>query len=238
MSAARALGFDGLNLTHPCKQLVIPVLGELAPEARAVGAVNTVVVRDGRAEGHNTDVSGFEKSFARGLATAGTDLVVQIGAGGAGAAVANALLDLGTERLVIVDLDERRAETLTESLATRFDPARLQHATRDALPTLLPDADGVVNTTPVGMEAHPGSAVPTELLRPELWVADIVYRPLRTQLVRDAAAAGCAVLTGAGMAVFQAADAFELITGHAAEPERMFADFDDLIAREAELGAS
>lgn len=237
VAAARVLSFDGLNITHPCKQLVIPELDELAPEARAVGAVNTVVFREGRAFGHNTDVTGFEKSFARGLATAATDLVVQVGAGGAGAAVANALLDLGTERLVVADIDRSRADTLRELLAARFGAERVESATPDALAELLPGADGVVNATPAGMAAHPGSAVPAALLRPDLWVADIVYRPLRTRLVEDAEAAGCQVLTGAGMAVFQAIDAFELITGHAPDPERMFDDFDELIAREAELGA-
>jgi shikimate dehydrogenase len=237
VTAARAFGFDGLNITHPCKQLVVAHLDELAPEARAVGAVNTVVFEDDRAVGHNTDVTGFEKSFARGLATAATDLVVQLGAGGAGAAVANALLDLGTERLVVVDLDEQRAATLARMLAGRYGAERVVPAAPEALSRLLLDADGVVNATPLGMAAHPGSAVPVSLLHPGLWVADIVYRPLRTRLIEDAEAAGCQVLTGAGMAVFQAIDAFELITGRAPVPERMFADFDDLIAREAELGA-
>ena len=233
VAAARAFGFDGLNITHPCKQLVIPHLDALSPEARALGAVNTVVFHDGRATGHNTDVTGFARSFVRGLATAATDRVVQVGAGGAGAAVATAMLNLGTARLAVTDLDPARAEALAVALRARFGEHRVTAAPVDELAGLLHAADGVVNATPLGMSAHPGSAVPTELLRPGLWVADVVYRPLRTQLVRDAEAAGCAVLTGAGMAVFQAVEAFELITGRAADAEAMFADFADLVSREA-----
>ncbi len=93
--AARDLGFDGLNITHPCKQLVIEHLDALAPQAEALGAVNTVVFEDGRAVGHNTDVTGFAASFARGLPDAPLERVVQLGAGGAGAAVAHAMLTLG-----------------------------------------------------------------------------------------------------------------------------------------------
>jgi shikimate dehydrogenase len=238
VAAAQAFGFDGLNITHPCKQLVIPHLDALSPEAAALGAVNTVVFAEGRATGHNTDVTGFAKSLARGLPDATTERVVQIGAGGAGAAVATALLTLGTGRLTLVDLDPSRADALAISLADRFGADRVTCGTPGQMPDLLATADGIVNATPLGMAAHPGSAVPADLLRPALWVADIVYRPLRTQLVRDAEAAGCQVLTGAGMAVFQAVDAFELITGRAADADAMFADFSTLVAREAEVGGT
>jgi shikimate dehydrogenase len=238
VAAARAFGFDGLNITHPCKQLVIPHLDDLAPEARALGAVNTVVFRDGRAIGHNTDVTGFARSFARGLSTAATELVVQVGAGGAGAAVATALLNLGAGRLVVVDIDPGRAKLLATSLAGRFGPDRVQSASLDLLPELVAVADGLVNATPLGMVAHPGTSVLPALLRRNLWVADIVYRPLRTQLVRDAEAAGCRVLTGAGMAVFQAVDAFELITGRVPDTEAMFTDFAELVHRESDVEAS
>jgi shikimate dehydrogenase len=235
VAAARAFGFDGLNITHPCKQLVIPHLDALSPEAQALGAVNTVVFHDGRATGYNTDVTGFARSFARGLASAATDLVVQVGAGGAGAAVATAMLNLGTARLAVTDLDPARAETLAVSLCARFGEHRVVAVEIGELPGLLRAADGVVNATPLGMSEHPGSAVPAELLHPGVWVADIVYRPLHTRLVRDAEAAGCPVLTGAGMAVFQAVEAFELITGRPADAEAMFADFADLVSREAEV---
>ncbi|MEU0459241.1 shikimate dehydrogenase, partial [Streptomyces sp. NPDC006129] len=114
--AARDLGFDGLNITHPCKQLVLEHLDALAPQAEALGAVNTIVFEDGRAVGHNTDVTGFAASFARGLPDAPLERVVQLGAGGAGAAVAHALLTLGAGRVTVVDALPERAAALADSL--------------------------------------------------------------------------------------------------------------------------
>jgi shikimate dehydrogenase len=144
---------------------------------------------------------------------------LQLGAGGAGAATAHALLELGVQTLIVIDTDTTRAETLTRRLADHFADRVIM--ARSDLERGLANADGVVNATPMGMSAHPGSAVPKELLRPELWVADIVYFPLETQLLRDARAAGCHTLDGGGMAVFQAARAFEIFTGRKADGERM-----------------
>jgi shikimate dehydrogenase len=101
----------------------------------------------------------------------------------------------------------------------------------------LATASGLVNATPVGMAGHPGTPVAAELLRPELWVADIVYRPLVTSLVEAATARGCRVLSGAGMAVHQAADTFELITGRPADRDAMFHDFDEMVALEMQATA-
>jgi len=230
LAAARLAGYDGLNVTHPCKQLVLPHLDELSPDAEALGAVNTVVLRDGRAVGHNTDWSGFARSFDRGLADAVLDRVVLLGAGGAGAAVAHALLTLGTKRLTVLDVDAGRARALAGSLAGRFGAGRVTGGDAAEVPAELATADGLVHATPTGMAAHPGLPVPVELLRPELWVADIVYRPLETELVRTARTRGCRVLDGGGMAVFQAVDAFRLFTGVDPDPERMLAHFTQLVA--------
>src|SRR6202045_402289 len=113
LTAARRFGFAGLNITHPCKQAVIPLLDDLSPDARALGAVNTVVFgRDGRAVGHNTDWSGFAEAFRRTLSDVARRRVVQFGAGGAGAAVGHALLTLGVDELAIVDTDRGRSERL------------------------------------------------------------------------------------------------------------------------------
>ncbi|WP_181807404.1 shikimate dehydrogenase [Streptomyces shenzhenensis] len=227
--AARDLGFDGLNVTHPCKQLVIEHLDALAPQAEALGAVNTVVFEaDGRAVGHNTDVTGFAASFARGLPDAPLENVVQLGAGGAGAAVAHATLTLGAERVTVVDALADRAVDLAGSLNRYFGAGRAVPAGLDRLPELLAGADGLVHATPTGMAAHPGLPLPAELLRPGLWVAEVVYRPLDTELVRTARALGCAVLDGGGMAVFQAVDAFRLFTGREADSGRMLADIGEL----------
>ncbi|WP_314220939.1 shikimate dehydrogenase [Streptomyces zaehneri] len=234
--AARDLGFDGLNITHPCKQLVIPHLDALVPQAEALGAVNTVVFEDGRAIGHNTDVTGFAASFARGLPDAPLERVVQLGAGGAGAAVAHATLTLGAGQVTVVDALADRAADLAGALNRHFGPGRAAAAGPDRLADLLARADGVVHATPTGMAAHPGLPFPAGLLRPDLWVAEVVYRPLETELLRTARAVGCATLDGGGMAVFQAVDAFRLFTGREPDSAGMLDDFAEM-ARGAEHSA-
>ncbi|ASN53473.1 shikimate dehydrogenase [Sinomonas sp. R1AF57] len=231
--AARNLGFNGLNITHPCKQLVIEHLDEVDPDAGRLGAVNTVVIgADGRTVGHNTDMSGFLAAFRAGLPDAALGRVVQLGAGGAGSAVAYALLTAGVGHLVIVDVDRSRAEGRAAELAGLFPAASVEARTTAELASLLEAADGVVHCTPVGMAAHPGTPFDTSLLTPRHWVADIVYRPIETQLVRDARAAGCRVLDGGRMAVGQAVDAFRIFTGLEPDAERMRAHFLELIAAE------
>ncbi|MET9508729.1 shikimate dehydrogenase [Streptomyces flavidovirens] len=228
---ARQLGYDGLNITHPGKQTVIPYLDDLSEDARALGAVNTVVFgEDGRSCGHNTDWSGFAQSFARGLEDAPTRRVVQLGAGGAGAAVAHALLTLGADRVTLVDADRDRARALAAGLTGRFGDGRASAAPRERLGALLAGADGLVHATPMGMAHHPGLPFPAGVLHPGLWVADVVYRPLDTELLREARALGCRTLDGGGMAVFQAAQAFRLFTGREPDPARMLAHMAALVA--------
>jgi shikimate dehydrogenase len=223
LTAAERMGFAGVNVTHPCKQAVIPHLHALSDEAEALGAVNVVIFESGRRTGHNTDAPGFAESFRRGLAGVALARVVQIGAGGAGAAVAHAALGLGVGRLTLVDTDAARADALADRLNQRFGAGRAVAAARaeDALPA----ADGLINATPIGMVGHPGQPVPSALLRPALWVADVIYTPLETALLRSARALGCRTLPGGGMAVFQAVEAFRLFSGRAADAERMLAHF-------------
>ena len=227
LTAARRFGFAGLNITHPCKQAVIPLLDDLSPDARALGAVNTVVFgRDGRAVGHNTDWSGFAEAFRRTLPDVARRRVVQFGAGGAGAAVAHALLTLGVDELSLVDTDRGRSERLAQDLCGRFGTGRARAA--DDTARAVRAADGIVNTTPLGMAKYPGMPLARELLRPQLWVADIVYFPLETELLASARAIGCRTMGGGGMAVFQAADAFRLFSGREPDPERMIRHFESM----------
>ena len=160
LAAARRLGFDGLNITHPSKQVILDYLDELSPDAAALQAVNTVVFRDGRAVGHNTDWSGFAESFARGLTGVAANRVVLLGAGGAGAAVAHAALTVGTRLLTIVDLDGDRALSLAADLDGRFGAGRARAAGPAALASALASADGLIHATPTGMVAHPGLPLP------------------------------------------------------------------------------
>jgi shikimate dehydrogenase len=218
---ARTLGYRGLNVTHPFKQAVVAHLDELCGEAAVLGAVNTVVFADGEARGYNTDASGFRLSFAASFADAPRDRVVQLGAGGAGAAVAHALLTLGVGRLTLVDTDSTRAGRLAGILTKEFGADRVTVSGHERLSGLLAGADGVVNATPIGMAQHPGSPVPETDLRPDLWVADIVYRPVDTALLRAAEAIGAPTLHGGGMNVYQATAAFELFTGRPADAGAM-----------------
>jgi shikimate dehydrogenase len=237
VAAARLLGFDGLNITHPCKQLVLDHVDELTPDAAAIGAVNTVVFEGGHAVGHNTDWSGFASSLRRGLPQAKLDDVVLLGAGGAGAAAAHALLTLGAGVVHVLDLDATRSTALTGALRERFGDKRAFAGEIAELPQRLDQADGLVHATPIGMAQHPGTPVPPALLRPSLWVADLVYRPLETELVAAARAQGCRVLNGGGMAVFQAAAALELFTGVKPDVDRMLAHFHALCAGAPRAGA-
>ncbi|MFP5311821.1 MAG: shikimate dehydrogenase, partial [Actinomycetes bacterium] len=204
----------------------------VSPDAHRLGAVNTVVIQDGRFIGHNTDFSGFAAALAAGLPDAKLDRVVQLGAGGAGSAVAYALLTAGVRELHLVDVDPARAAVRAAELQDFFPDSAVAAAPPAELPQLMPAADGLVHCTPVGMAAHPGVPLDLDLLEPRHWVADIVYRPIDTELVRGARARGCHVLDGGRMAVGQAADAFRIFTGRNADPERMRRHFLELVAAE------
>lgn len=232
LKSARNLGFNGLNITHPCKQLVLQHLDEVSQDALKLGAVNTVVIRDGLFVGHNTDFSGFASALKAGLPDARLERVVQLGAGGAGSAVAYALLTAGVRTLDLVDTDPGRCAARATELAGFFPDSTVTARTTAELPQLMPLADGLVHCTPVGMAAHPGVPLDLGLLEPRHWVADIVYRPIETELVVGARAKGCDVLDGGRMAVGQAADAFRIFTGVDADADRMRSHFLELVAAE------
>lgn len=228
LDAAELMGFSGLNITHPLKQSVIPLLTELSDDAAALGAVNTVVLRQGRRIGYNTDWSGFAESFRRGLPLASVERVVLLGAGGAGAAVAHAICTLGAVALDVFDTDHGRAQRLVHEVNRRFGPNRA--GVVQDLQRSMALAHGLIHATPTGMAKHPRLPLPAAWLRPELWVAEVVYFPLETELLRIARDLGCRTLDGGGMAVFQAAEAFRLFTGVAPDPERMLRHFAAMVA--------
>jgi len=219
---AEDFGFSGLNVTFPYKQEILPLLDELSPAARSIGSVNTVVFRDGRRFGHNTDMWGFAESFRRGLHGAARRHVLLIGAGGAGAAVAHALLESGVQRLSIADADTDRAEALATRLSGFFGEGRCD-ASQAA--EIAASVDGIVNATPVGMAKMPGTPIDPGLFGAGTWVADIIYFPLETEFLRMARLKGCRTLPGDGMALFQAVRAFELFAGVKPDVDRMRAAF-------------
>ena len=228
IAAARTMGFAGLNITFPCKQAVIPLLDELSDEARAMGAVNTVVFKDGKATGHNTDGSGWARGFQRALPNANLARVVLLGTGGAGSAIAHAALRLGTGHLVLVDREADRAQALAESLNATHGAGRVSADTDVA--QALQGATGLIHATPTGMAKLPGLPLPAGLLHAGLWVSEVVYFPLETELLREARARGCRVADGGGMAVGQAIGAFEHFTGCKADPARVDAHFRRLVS--------
>jgi shikimate dehydrogenase len=225
LEGVRGLGFAGVNVTYPYKEAVVELLDELSPRAAAMGAVNTVVVREGKLIGHNTDTTGFERAAAPLVAQTNRGVVALIGAGGVGKAIAFALANLDVAGLRIYDTERARAEKLASLL-----PAGKAVTVVDSVEQALQGAVGVVNGTPIGMLPNRGTPVPDALLRADLWVADAVYSPLWTPLLKAAKAKGARVLLGRELAIYQAADAFELFAGLAPSTEAMGAAFDNHMA--------
>jgi quinate/shikimate dehydrogenase (NAD+) len=231
LADAERQGYTGLNITYPCKQAVLPLLHELSREARDLGAVNTVLLGGGRRVGHNTDATGFAESFRRGLPGARLDRVLLLGAGGAGSAAGHAALALGVRTLLVHDIEAATADRLAGRLQALFPKAGVSAAADVA--RAMAAVDGLIHCTPTGMQSCPGMPLEAKLIEKRHWVADIVYVPLETELLRVARGKGCRTLDGGGMAVFQAAGAFRLFTGQVADAARMEAHFRKLVASKA-----
>jgi shikimate dehydrogenase len=226
LDGVRRLGFAGVNVTFPYKEAVLPLLDELSPRAREIGAINTIVVRDGRLVGYNTDTSGFERAIGDFVKTSGNRAVALIGAGGVGKAIAFALANLGVAELRIIDTERAKAAQLVRQLEGR-QAARVFDRIEDAVDGVA----GVINGTPVGMLPDRGMPVPETLLHGGMWVADAVYTPLWTPFLVAAKAKGAAVMSGRDLAIHQAADAFELFTGLKPSITAMGNAFDGVMAR-------
>ncbi len=228
VESARRMGFAGFNVTFPFKQSVIAHLDALSPEAEAVGAVNTVVNHDGKLVGHNTDGSGWAWGFSQALPNADLSCVLQLGAGGAGSAVADAALRLGVKTLLINDRDTDRAESLVTRLNALHGEARAEAAFD--IDAATKRSKGLIHTTPTGMAKLPGLPLDGALLRSSLWLSEIVYFPLETALLKTARHLGCTTMDGCWMTVGQAVDAFRLFTGCEPDTMRMNAHLRQLIA--------
>jgi quinate/shikimate dehydrogenase (NAD+) len=219
LNGVRLAGFAGVNVTFPFKEAVLHWLDSVEGAAKTVGAVNTVVVRDGRLIGHNTDFTGFLGGWKRALGDRRPGIAVLIGAGGVGRAIAQALAALGAEELRIADLEPVRAATLADALRSRHPALRVVVAPDAA--SACAGATGVVNATPVGMRAFPGTPVAASALEGSAWAMDAVYTPLETEFVTAARRAGVTVMTGQELAIGQAIDAFELFFDRAAPQDVM-----------------
>jgi len=239
LSAVKAAGFDGVNVTFPCKQAVIPLLDVMSREAEQIGAVNTVTIAaDGRTTGYNTDRIGFRRNFEEGLERASLEgkTAVLVGARGGARPLGVGQQVLGAANVLVHDTDAPRSAALVEDLIRHKGAActGLAGAPSEAISA----AAGVVNATPIGMAGFPGNPIPIDAVRPDHWVADVIYTPIETELIKAARAKGARTLTGGGMCVHQAAETFRLFTGLAADTQRMQRTFAKaLAAREAATGA-
>ena len=214
LDAIKVAGFAGASITYPFKQDIIPLLDAIDPEAAQVGAINTVAIAlDGRTTGYNFDRRGWRNSFAETLGTGSAQgkIVALIGAGGAGRAVAFALMDLGVAAVVLHDLDAARANALAADVSKHYGAARCRvtgNLARD-----IATVDGVVNATQLGMTGFPGNPVPVSAIKATHWATDVIYTPAETEFLKAAAATGARTLNGSGMCVHQAVEAFTLLTG-------------------------
>jgi len=205
LDGVRRLGFAGVNVTFPYKEAVVDLLDELTPDARAIRAVNTIMVNDNRMVGHNTDATGFARAIAPLLTTRPRGAIALIGAGGVGKAIAFALAGLGAGEIRIFDADTDKAAQLAGQVQGGVAVRGIAAAVNGAA--------GLINATPVGMLPSRDTPVPDALLHPAIWVAAAVYTPLWTPLLSAAKARGATVLTGRDLAINAAADAFALFTG-------------------------
>lgn len=223
ISERGAAGFTGFNVTHPHKQQVVEYLDDLTDTARILGAVNNIIQTKNGWTGHNTDHSGFLAGLRTRLPLDATrDSAVLFGAGGAGAAVASALLDFGIQNLYVIDLQHAQLDQLTARLgSTLSDGAQLHVGGPEMADKWVPNAQAVINATPIGMEHIPGTPFDLGLLSGDQWIADVIYRPVETPLLAHARRLGCYTVEGTAMLVEQAAETFEYQTGLAANRERM-----------------
>jgi shikimate dehydrogenase len=238
--AVKTTGFAGVNVTYPFKQDIIPLLDAVDPEAAEVGAVNTVAIApDGRTTGYNFDRRSWRNSFLEVLGpdSATGKTVVQVGAGGAGRAVAFALMDLGVAELILHDLDRTRADALKAQLSSQYGASRCRLSS--GLEHDIAGTDGIVNATQVGMRGFPGCPVPVAAIKPQHWAADVIYTPMRTEFLSAALAKGGRVLNGGGMCVHQAVAAFQCLTGVKPDMARLHRTFAAAVAaRDAGLAAA
>ncbi|MGE4169938.1 MAG: shikimate dehydrogenase [Candidatus Margulisiibacteriota bacterium] len=215
VASIRTLNLRGVNVTIPFKEAVLPYLDHIDPDAKAIGAVNTIVNDNGQLTGYNTDAPGFCFALRQELTFAiEKKTTLLLGAGGSAKAIAYQLLKEGCSQLFLVNRNPQRATELADSLRQHFS-ASLAVLQPQNINEHLPNIDLIVNTTPLGMK--PDDALPLETLtgiRQDAICCDIIYTPPKTAFLAQAETAGARILNGAGMLAAQGVLAFEKFTGH------------------------
>lgn len=212
-------GYRGINITYPYKERVFSRLAVSDPTVRALGACNTVLFGAARPQGLNTDFTGFKAAFRETFGDVSPGIVAMAGAGGVGKAIGFALAELGASEIRLFDPDEVKAEGLRAALAGAGAAAGVRVA--GTIQDAALGADGLINCTPLGMNGHPGTAIPRALMSGANWAFDAVYTPVDTQFLRDAAAEGLTVMSGYELFLHQGIDAFRIFTGHEVDPKEL-----------------
>ena len=204
-------GFRGINITYPYKERVFGKLRIRSPATRALGACNLALFEGDDPAGYNTDYSGFKSAFRGTFGAATPGSVAIAGTGGVGKAIAFALAELGAADIWLFDQEQAKAAALQAALSAAAPqiPVHLAESIEDAVAS----AEGIINCTPLGMTGYPGTAIPRTLLRRQRWAFDAVYTPVSTEFLRDAGAAGLAVMSGYELFFHQGVDAFRIFTG-------------------------
>jgi len=211
VSGIRSLGIRGVSVTIPHKVAIMDHLDVIDDTAAKIGAINTVVHREGKLVGYNTDAEGAMSALSEKTDIDDRDVLI-VGAGGAARAIGFGVKGRGG-RLHIVNRTEEKGKKLAAELRADWHPM-------DALGSF--DVDILINTTSVGMTPNPDAIpVPTHMLRPGMCVMDIVYNPLKTRLLKEAEASGCDIVDGVSMFVNQGALQFKLWTGKKAPVDAM-----------------
>lgn len=211
------LGFIGINVTVPYKQIVMKYLDEIAPSAKMIGAVNTILVKGDKLIGYNTDGTGFVRSLQedRNYELKGKTMFL-LGAGGAGRAVAVQSALSGIENIFICDKMQSRVEDLVKSVPGN---KAIPVSGRDDIKDAVKDSDIIVNATPIGLRADDPISIPVKFIPRGRLVYDVIYNPSKTKLLKQVK--GCETTNGLGMLLYQGANAFSIWTGKEAPVEVM-----------------
>ncbi len=227
----------GANVTIPHKEACLPLVDDVDPLARRVGALNTVLNDGSTLRGYNTDVEGFLRALQEASFEPRGCAAVVAGAGGAARAVVVALAEAGAARIAVVNRTLERAEQLVSDLGAAVKPAQLAAAsdTRESWERAAAEASILVNCTSLGTAGTPEedrSPMPSDLIRSQALVYDLVYQPAETRLIRDARQAGARTIGGLPMLIYQGAASFKLWTGKDAPVDIMFQAAEAALAAE------
>lgn len=214
----REAGYQGTNITFPFKEAALSLADTIGESARKIGATNTLILGES-IQAENTDYTGFMSAYRFRFGQTAPGEVLLIGGGGVGRAVAVGLVDLGAKAIYLAETDVERGRKLVEELKGFGVQASLLDAT--AINSTIPKVQGVVNCSPVGHMNHPGCPIDVSLLQPQQWVFDAVYVPANTEFLQGARKAGCKLLSGVDLFVFQGLDAFKFFTASLSLTDRV-----------------